>query len=117
MPPTSSSPSLASILIARFLRTNAYTETLEAFIREAGLPRDVGQTSEEPNWTIEGILQEKKTFDQSLNFERYGEDEKNKDLWSEPGELLASKKGKPCFNSEVPVNHEANGYKHHPNRP
>lgn len=92
MPLNSLPPSLASILVARFLRTNAYTETLEAFIREAGLPDDVGQTNDkDPNWTIEGILQEKKTFDQSVNFERYGEDEKKKDVWSEPGELLAKK--------------------------
>lgn len=86
MPPTSSSPPLASILVARFLRTNGYRETLDAFIREAGLPPDVGQTSDkDPNWTIEAVLQEKKTFDQSVNFERYGEDEKDKNVWSLPG--------------------------------
>lgn len=87
MPPTSSSPPLASILVARFLRTNDYYETFNAFIREAGLPADVGQASEnDPSWTIEGVLQEKKTFDQSVNFERYREDGKEKDVWSLPGE-------------------------------
>ena len=85
MNPTSSSTSLAGILVARFLRSNNYTETLHAFIREAGLPKDVGQASDkDPDWTIEGVLQEKKTFDQSVNFERY-HDEKQ-DVWSEPGE-------------------------------
>lgn len=80
----SSSTSLAEILVARFLRSNNYTETLDAFIREAGLPKDVGQANDkDPDWTIEGVLHEKKTFDQSVNFERYNEEKK--DIWSEPG--------------------------------
>ena len=88
MPPTSQSPPLASILVARFLRSNNYAETLNAFIREAGLPADAGQVtdSKENNWTIESVLEEKKAFDQTLGFERYGEEEK--DEWSVPGESL-----------------------------
>ncbi|KJK62102.1 hypothetical protein P875_00086353 [Aspergillus parasiticus SU-1] len=84
MAPTSQSPPLASILVARFLRTNNYAETLNAFIREAGLPVDAGQVTgnEENNWTIESVLEEKKAFDQTQHFERYGQSEK--DEWSVP---------------------------------
>ncbi|KAE8371784.1 WD40-repeat-containing domain protein [Aspergillus bertholletiae] len=85
MPPTSQSPPLASILVARFLRTNNYTETLDAFIREAGLPAGAGQVTDNKNenkWTIESVLEEKKAFDQTLGFERYGEEEKEE--WSAP---------------------------------
>ncbi|OGM45500.1 hypothetical protein ABOM_006511 [Aspergillus bombycis] len=85
MPPTSQSPQLASILVARFLRSNNYAETLDAFIREAGLPADAGQVTDNKegnNWTIESVLEEKKAFDQTLGFERYGEEAK--DEWSVP---------------------------------
>ncbi|KAA8643547.1 hypothetical protein EYZ11_008852 [Aspergillus tanneri] len=87
MPLESRRPSLASILVARFLRTNNYTQTLEAFIREAGLPTDAGHISgEKDDWTIERVLDEKRAFDQSANFERYGDSEKENDAWSSPGE-------------------------------
>ncbi|RAQ71397.1 hypothetical protein COH20_003513 [Aspergillus flavus] len=84
MAPTSQNPPLASILVARFLRTNNYAETLNAFIREAGLPANAGQVTdqEENNWTIESVLEEKKAFDQTQHFERYGQSEK--DEWSVP---------------------------------
>lgn len=86
----SKTASLASTLVARFLRSNNYTQTLDTFIREAGLAADAGQISgkegdRDNNWTIEGVLEEKKTFDTSINFERYGEDKQDKDVWSEPG--------------------------------
>ncbi|RMJ24874.1 hypothetical protein PHISP_04262 [Aspergillus sp. HF37] len=78
-------PTLPTVLVARFLRSSNYSQTLDAFIREAGLPADVGQANDkESNWTIEGVLQEKTTFDQSVNFERYTDDDKEKDAWSEP---------------------------------
>lgn len=97
---SSSSIPLASLLVARFLRYNNYAATLETFIREAGLPPDAGSTSTEQNgrggryeyddWTLEGVIQEKKTFDQSLRFERYGDDDdddgRKRDRWSVPGE-------------------------------
>ncbi|CRG92469.1 hypothetical protein PISL3812_09530 [Talaromyces islandicus] len=82
---------LSSLLVARFLRSNNYTETLDAFIREAGLPSDAGETTEielssEPagadQWTLEGIIQEKKRFDQSLTFERHDESTSAKDQWT-----------------------------------
>ena len=87
MAPSTSIDALASALVARFLRTNNYSETLQAFIREASLPPDVGQSSGDDtnNWTIQKLLEEKKTFDQSVNFERYGQESKGNDLWSVPG--------------------------------
>lgn len=91
---TASESLLASILVARFLRSNNYHETLDTFIREAGLPSDAGlvtrKSSDEAGgldkWTLESIIQEKKRFDQTLSFERYG-DSQAKDEWSVPGKL------------------------------
>ncbi|PGH16053.1 hypothetical protein AJ79_02033 [Helicocarpus griseus UAMH5409] len=74
-PPHSSTPLSASILVARFLRSNNYTQTLAAFIEEAGLPEQAGSFEpglSDENWTIEKIMDEKKTFDKSLGFERVG---------------------------------------------
>lgn len=87
MAPTTSVDALASALVARFLRTNAYTETLQAFIREAGLPPDAGQASGDDtnNWTIQKLVEEKKAFDHSVHFERYGNDSKENDQWHVPG--------------------------------
>lgn len=94
MPSPQSIP-LASTLVARFLRSNNYTQTLEAFIREAGLPVDAGLTGTRTStgsqddddgdeWTIESILEEKRAFDLSLRFERYGGDEREGG-WRVPG--------------------------------
>lgn len=91
---TASESLLASILVARFLRSNNYNETLHTFIREAGLPSGAGvanrNKSDEADgvgkWTLERIIQEKKKFDQTLSFERYG-DSQAKDEWSVPGKL------------------------------
>ena len=81
-----SSVPLSCILVARFLRSNRYTETLDAFIREAGLPHDVGAGSNGKEWTIEGLLKEKRTYDYSADFERRAEgDEIN--VWRVPGQL------------------------------
>lgn len=80
---------LASALVARFLRTNNYTDTLRAFLREAGLPSDVGHASGDDtnNWTVQSLLEEKAAFDHSVNFERYGKESKENASWSVPGEL------------------------------
>ncbi|KAL1846185.1 hypothetical protein Plec18170_009301 [Paecilomyces lecythidis] len=81
---------LASILVARFLRSNNYTETLDAFIREAGLPSNAGQVNSKTEgadgWTIESVIEEKKAFDQTVNFERYGDEDarEKRDRWSSP---------------------------------
>lgn len=92
MAPSTAVETLASALVARFLRTNNYSETLQAFIREAGLPSDVGQSSgdDTDNWSIQSLLEEKKAFDHSVNFERYGEDSKEDGLWTLPGESRIS---------------------------
>jgi hypothetical protein len=86
---------LASILVARFLRSNNYHETLDTFIREAGLPSDAGmvninksdETDGVDKWSLEGIIREKKKFDQTLSFERYGDSQVKKDEWSVPGKI------------------------------
>lgn len=89
MAPSTTIEALTSALIARFLRTNDYPETLKAFIREANLATDAGQVSGDDtnNWTIQSLLEEKSTYDQSVNFERYGQDTQQSALWSEPGKL------------------------------
>ncbi|KAK1139962.1 hypothetical protein N8T08_011039 [Aspergillus melleus] len=89
MPTDTRDPSLASILVARFLRTNNYTQTLRAFIQEAGLPADAGHVglkkdNDSSSWTIEGVIEEKRVFDQSIKSERYGDGDKENDLWSTP---------------------------------
>ncbi|KAG9796955.1 WD40 repeat-like protein, partial [Aureobasidium melanogenum] len=68
------STSEAAIIVARFLKANSYDETLDAFIREAGLPPSAGSTNK-GDLTIEKILEEKRTFDMSLQFERLGTDD------------------------------------------
>ncbi|KAE8824769.1 hypothetical protein PTNB85_09533 [Pyrenophora teres f. teres] len=68
-------PSTAE-LVARFLRASGYTETLNSFVQEAGLPSDIGAASDSLV-TIESILEEKKKFDLSLSFEKLGVDETN----------------------------------------
>jgi hypothetical protein len=80
---------LTSALVARFLRANNYSESLQAFIREAALPVDAGQASGDDtnNWTIQGLLEEKKVFDHTANFERYGQGNQGTDSWGLPGEL------------------------------
>jgi len=90
MAASTSIDALASALVARFLRTNNYTETLGAFLREASLAADVGQTSGDDtnNWSIQSLLEEKKAFDQSVNFERYGANSSEKGFWTVPGQIL-----------------------------
>ncbi|KZF25014.1 hypothetical protein L228DRAFT_258495 [Xylona heveae TC161] len=75
--PATDSP---AVLVARFLNANNYDETLDAFIKEAGLPQDAG-TQQPGDLTIEKVLQEKKVFDLSVNFEKVGLDSSN-DKWT-----------------------------------
>ncbi|KAJ5483949.1 hypothetical protein N7539_005745 [Penicillium diatomitis] len=77
---------LASALVARFLRTNAFTDTLRAFIREAGLPPGVGQTSGDDthNMTIQSLLVEKRAYDETVNFERLGNGNQEIVSWRTP---------------------------------
>lgn len=66
--PATESPAL---IVARFLKANHYNDTLDAFLREAGLPPDAGSTNN-GGLTIERILEEKQVFDLSLRFEKLG---------------------------------------------
>ncbi len=84
-----------SILVARFLRSNNYPQTLAAFIKEAGLPDNAGLVSEREHnksevWTIEKIIQEKIAFDKALSFERdvEGAEAAEAERWTLPGECL-----------------------------
>jgi hypothetical protein len=98
------SPSEAAIIVARFLKANSYDEvwtlprgfvprtphaelsqcqTLDAFIKEAGLPPSAGSTNK-GDLTLEKILEEKRTFDMSLHFEKLGTDE-GAHGWSQHG--------------------------------
>ncbi|KAK5005104.1 hypothetical protein LTR39_006010, partial [Cryomyces antarcticus] len=52
-------------------------QTLEIFLKEAGLPLDAGSASK-GDLTIEKILEEKKTFDLSVSFEKLGKDDDEK---------------------------------------
>jgi hypothetical protein len=51
-----------------------HPQTLHSFVKEAGLPSDVGSDSGD-HVTIESVLHEKKAFDTSLNFEKLGLDD------------------------------------------
>ncbi|KAI9838548.1 MAG: hypothetical protein M1819_004857 [Sarea resinae] len=66
--PATDSP---AVLVARFLKSNNYDETLDLFLREAGLPSDAS-TVDAGDLTIENVLQEKKIFDLSVRFEKIG---------------------------------------------
>ncbi|KAF9699130.1 hypothetical protein EKO04_003247 [Ascochyta lentis] len=78
----------AAELVARFLRTNGYTDTLKSLVIEAGLPPDIGAGSSS-SVTIESILHEKKTFDVSLNFEKLGVEDDRR-LWAVPAPTIPS---------------------------
>ncbi|MCJ1380317.1 hypothetical protein MMC17_003420 [Xylographa soralifera] len=67
--PATDSP---AIIVARFLKANHYDQTLDAFISEAGLEPDAGSI-EKGDLTIEKILEEKKVFDLSVRFEKFGD--------------------------------------------
>ncbi|EAT92587.1 hypothetical protein HBI56_000140 [Parastagonospora nodorum] len=78
----------AAELIARYLRSNGFTETLNSFVAEAGLPADTGANPSD-SVTIESILQEKKTFDTSLSFEKLSLNDNNRG-WSESAPSVPS---------------------------
>lgn len=85
--PTTDSP---AVIVARFLKANHYNQvgksstlqgrtsqfrqTLEAFLIEAGLPEEAAITNQ-GDWTIEKVLEEKIQYDSSLQFERKGDDQ------------------------------------------
>ncbi|KAJ5186976.1 hypothetical protein N7449_009970 [Penicillium cf. viridicatum] len=86
MAPSKTVDALSNAIVARFLRSHDYSETLKAFLREADLAPDVGQSSGDDtnNWSIQSLLEEKNIYDQTVNFERYGKGHQQSILWSEP---------------------------------
>ncbi|KAK5700633.1 hypothetical protein LTR97_005150 [Elasticomyces elasticus] len=82
--PATDSPAL---IVARFLKSSNYTETYDAFIAEAGLPADAGTVSK-GDVTIEQLLEEKKTFDLSRDFEKLGVEADDGKGWRTPGKSL-----------------------------
>jgi len=58
-------------------------QTLDVFLKEAGLPFDAA-TADRNDLTIEKVLEEKKTFDLSVQFEKLGRDDGAKG-WSTKG--------------------------------
>ncbi|EME88072.1 uncharacterized protein MYCFIDRAFT_55082 [Pseudocercospora fijiensis CIRAD86] len=83
--PATDSP---AVIVARYLKSNNYTETYEAFINEVGLPYDAGNVSK-GDLTIETLLEEKKTFDVSIRFEKLGVEDANVG-WSRPAPSTAT---------------------------
>lgn len=73
---------MLSFFLMSVPRLTSCTKTLDAFLREAGLPPDAGNT-QKGDITVEKILEEKKVFDLSVSFEKLG-DGPNK--WTLPGQ-------------------------------
>ncbi|KAK4955668.1 hypothetical protein LTR10_006607 [Elasticomyces elasticus] len=91
--PATDSPAL---IVARFLKSSNYTETYDAFIAEAGLPADAGTVSK-GDLTIEQLLEEKKTFDLSRDFEKLGVEADDGKGWRTPGKSLYQRVGIKYF--------------------
>ena len=58
-------------------------QTYEAFVKEAGLPFDAGNVSK-GDLTLESLLDEKKTFDIAVKFEKLGVEDAESG-WRKPG--------------------------------
>ncbi|WPG98662.1 Hypothetical protein R9X50_00145500 [Acrodontium crateriforme] len=84
MPPKDST----ALIVARFLKSNNYNESYDAFIAEAGLPSDAG-TVAKGDLILETLLEEKKAFDLSSQFERLGMDEDEDRSWRQPAPSVA----------------------------
>ncbi|RMZ87621.1 hypothetical protein DV736_g5152, partial [Chaetothyriales sp. CBS 134916] len=80
-------PSAATpaVVVARFLKANNYTQTLEAFLQEAGLSES-SITLDTNDWTIEKILDEKRQLDASQAYEKKpgGDDDDSNVGWTTP---------------------------------
>ncbi|RMD39226.1 hypothetical protein DV735_g5908, partial [Chaetothyriales sp. CBS 134920] len=75
-----------ALVVARFLKANSYTQTLEAFLREAGLSQSSVSLNED-DLTIEKILEEKRQLDASLAYEKKAGDDEDEDeaaRWTTP---------------------------------
>lgn len=67
-------------------RTLIAFQTLDAFLKEAGLPPDAGVTAP-GDWTVEKILEEKRQYDASIIYEKISGEENNQG-WNLPGENI-----------------------------
>ena len=65
-------------------RTLIAFQTLDAFLKEAGLPPDAGATAS-GDWTLERLLEEKREYDASIVYEKVSGEERSR-KWSLPGE-------------------------------
>lgn len=79
----------SAAIVARFLKSNNYVESYDAFINEAGLPSDAGTVSK-GDLTIEKLLEEKKTFDMATHFEKLGTSDDAVTEWTTPSPENAS---------------------------
>jgi hypothetical protein len=105
----------AAAIVARYLKANNYAQvsvdpiirdiidresidhqaqTLNAFIEEAGLSQDAGDTNG-GDLTLETLLDEKNKFDISLRFEKLGVNDDQRG-WSRPGESSRSDYSLKC---------------------
>ncbi|KAF2206657.1 hypothetical protein CERZMDRAFT_89147 [Cercospora zeae-maydis SCOH1-5] len=82
--PSADSPAL---IVARYLKSNNYTQTYEAFIAEAGLPYDAGNVTK-GDLDLETLLDEKKNFDIAVKFEKLGVEDANTG-WKQPAPTIA----------------------------
>lgn len=112
MPPADSS----ALIVARFLKSNHYTnvstifpsqqhptnpsvlkvkpkqQSYDAFITEAGLPATAGDVGK-GDLTLETLLEEKKTFDVSVRYEKLGSEDGEGKGWARPGEWVSLVEG------------------------
>ncbi|KAJ9618614.1 uncharacterized protein PV06_00768 [Exophiala oligosperma] len=102
MPATDS----AAIVVARFLRANHYNETLKAFLAESGLPEEAAITKK-GDWTIEKILEEKRQYDSSLEYEKKGDEQMTG--WPLPAPSKATEPGFLMTSNVLCVSGDGNG--------
>jgi hypothetical protein len=72
-------------------RTLIVFQTLDAFLKEAGLPPDAGTTASD-DWTVEKILEEKRQYDASIVYEKVSGEETTR-KWSLPGKDMGRSLG------------------------
>ncbi|KAM3416090.1 hypothetical protein BST61_g9571 [Cercospora zeina] len=82
--PSADSPAL---IVARYLKSNNYTQTYEAFIAEAGIPHEAGNVTK-GDLDLETLLEEKKNFDIAVKFEKLGVEDANTG-WKQPAPAIA----------------------------
>lgn len=95
----------AAILVARYLKANHYSKSLDAFLRETNLTEKAAATNA-GDWTLEQLLEEKIQFDTSLNFEKV--DNQGDHGWVQPAPSIPIEPDLPistnvlCVSGSVP---------------